>query len=124
MAADLPENYNRFLDAFQFIKDVSVDWDESRYLEAEPGEYISIARKTKGKDTWFIGSVCGETARTSNIAFDYLPNGKTYVATIYADKADAHYKNNPRPIISGVYWLPIKSKLAHFVPLVVVMPSV
>ena len=114
MAADLPENYNRFLDAFQFIKDVSVDWDESRYLEAEPGEYISIARKTKGKDTWFIGSVCGETARTSNITFDYLPNGKTYVATIYADKADAHYKNNPQAYYIRSILVTSKSKLAQF----------
>jgi glucan 1,4-alpha-glucosidase len=96
MAADLPENYERFPDAFQFIRDVAVDWDYSKYLEAEPGEYITVARKAKGTGQWFIGSVAGENARTSRISFDFLDAGKTYVATIYADAKDAHYKTKPQ----------------------------
>lgn len=96
MAADLPENYNRFLDAFQFIKDVALDWDESKYLEAEPGEYITIARKEKNANNWFVGNVCGEKGFTSRISFDFLGPNKTYVATIYADANNAHYKTNPQ----------------------------
>ncbi len=96
MAADLPENYNRFLDAFQFIKDVALDWDDSKYLEAEPGQYITVARKAKGTDKWFVGNVCGENGFNSNINFDFLDNGKTYLATIYADAKTAHYKTNPQ----------------------------
>ena len=96
MAADLPENYNRFLDAFQFIKDVAVDWDDSKYLEAEPGDYITVARKAKGTGKWFVGNVNGETPRTSTISFNFLDAGKKYIATIYADAADAHYKINPQ----------------------------
>ena len=96
MAADLPENYNRFLDAFQFIKDVAVDWDDSKYLEAEPGEFITVARKAKGTSNWFIGNVNGETPRTSNVRFDFLDAGKTYIATIYADAKEAHYKTAPQ----------------------------
>jgi hypothetical protein len=96
MAADLPENYNRFLDAFQFIKDVAVDWDESRYLEAEPGQYITVARKAKGKKEWYVGNVNGETPRSSSINFNFLDPGKTYVATVYADAKTAHYKTNPQ----------------------------
>jgi len=115
MAADLPENYNRFLDAFQFIKDVSADWDASWYLEAEPGEYLTIARKTKGKDTWFVGSVGGEKARTSNISFSFLPAGKTFTATIYADKPDAHYKKNPQSYMIRKIQVTSNSKLSQFV---------
>jgi hypothetical protein len=96
MVADLPENYMRFPDAFQFIKDVAIDWDDSKYLEAEPGQYITVARKAKGKSTWFVGSVAGNDARTSNVAFDFLTPGKNYVATIYADDKNAHYKTNPQ----------------------------
>jgi len=96
MAADLPENYNRFLDAFQFIKDVALDWDESKYLEAEPGEYITVARKAKGSDNWFIGNVCGEKGFISNIQFDFLTPGMKYIATIYSDSKDANYKTNPQ----------------------------
>ncbi|MBO5771841.1 MAG: glycoside hydrolase family 97 protein [Alistipes sp.] len=96
MAADTPENYERFLDAFQFIKDVAIDWSESHYIEAEPGEYITIARKEKGSDKWFVGSVSGEEARVSTITFDFLDPETTYVAKIYADAADAHYKTNPQ----------------------------
>lgn len=96
MAADLPENYERFPDAFQFIKDVAVDWDDSRYLEAEPGEYLTVARKAKGSDNWFIGNVAGENGFTSRISLDFLDAGKTYIATIYSDAPDAHYKTNPQ----------------------------
>lgn len=96
MAADLPEHYNQFLDAFQFIKDVAVDWDDTKVLEAEPGDYITIARKAKGSANWFIGSTVDENGYTSRISFDFLDRGKSYVATIYADAKDAHYKNNPQ----------------------------
>ena len=96
MAADLPENYERFPDAFQFIKDVAVDWDESKYLEAEPGEYITVARKAKGTNNWFVGNVSGENGFTSKIDFKFLDPKETYIATIYADVADAHYKTNPQ----------------------------
>ncbi|SFC30685.1 Glycosyl-hydrolase 97 C-terminal, oligomerisation [Zunongwangia mangrovi] len=96
MAADLPENYKRFPDAFQFIKDVALDWDESNYLEAEPGEYITVARKAKGTENWFVGNVNGTTPRTSKIKLDFLEDGKKYEATIYADAKDAHYKANPQ----------------------------
>ena len=96
MAADLPETYNKFLDAFQFIKDVAIDWDEEEVLEAEPGDYITIARKAKGKNEWYIGGITDENARTANITFNYLPKGKTYVATVYADGADASYDKNPQ----------------------------
>ena len=96
MAADLPENYNRFLDAFQFIKDVAIDWSESKYLEAEPGDYITVARKAKGTNNWFIGNVNGLEKRTSKIKLDFLEKGKKYIATIYADAPDADYKTNPQ----------------------------
>ena len=96
MAADLPENYKRFPDAFQFIKDVALDWDESKYIEAEPGEYITVARKAKGTENWFVGNVNGTTPRTSKIKLDFLEDGKKYEATIYADAKDAHYKTNPQ----------------------------
>lgn len=96
MAADLPENYDRFPDAFQFIKDVAIDWDESKYLEAEPGEYITVARKAKGTNNWFVGSVAGEKGYLSQINFDFLEPGKKYLATIYADGKDADYKTNPQ----------------------------
>lgn len=96
MAADLPETYDKHLDAFQFIKDVAVDWDQTWILEAEPGDYITTARKAKGKEEWFIGSINDENARTAKITFDFLPKGKTYTATIYADGKDAHYETNPK----------------------------
>lgn len=113
MAADLPENYNRFLDAFQFIKDVALDWDVSKYLEAEPGQYLTIARKAKGKSSWFIGNVNGETPRTSTILFDFLDAGKTYIATIYADAKDAHYKTNPQAYTIRKVVVSNKSKLTQ-----------
>lgn len=96
MAADLPENYNRFLDAFQFIKDVPVEWTESKYLEAEPGYYITIARKDKNSNNWFVGNNNGVNPRTSTISLDFLEKGKKYEATIYADAKDADYKTNPQ----------------------------
>lgn len=96
MAADTPENYDRFPDAFQFIKDVAVDWSDSKYLEAEPGQYVTVARKAKVTNNWFIGNVNGDTSRTSTIKFDFLEKGKKYEATIYADAKDAHYKTNPQ----------------------------
>ena len=96
MAADTPENYERFMDAFQFIKDVAVDWSDSRYIEAEVGEYITVARKAKESGEWFLGSVAGYDARTSTVALDFLEPNQVYVAKIYADAADAHYKTNPQ----------------------------
>lgn len=96
MAADLPENYERFMDAFQFIKDVALDWDESRYLEAEPGEYITVARKAKGTGNWFMGCVAGEKPHTSKVTLDFLDKDKKYIATIYADGKDADYKTSPQ----------------------------
>jgi hypothetical protein len=96
MAADLPENYERFPDAFQFIKDVAVDWSNSKYLEAEPGAFVTVARKAKHTGQWFVGSVGGMNTRTSSIPFSFLDAGKTYVATIYADADNAHYKTNPQ----------------------------
>lgn len=114
MAADIIEHYKKFPDAFQFIKDVAVDWDESNYLEAEPGKYITVARKAKGTNNWFIGNVNGESARTSTIAFDFLEKGKKYTATIYADAKDAHYKTNPQAYIIRKTTVTNKSKLSQF----------
>ncbi|MDN3670661.1 glycoside hydrolase family 97 protein [Echinicola jeungdonensis] len=111
MAADLPENYNRFMDAFQFIKDVAIDWDESIYLEAEPGDYITVARKEKGSENWFVGNVNGLEERTSEVEFDFLDEGKTYIATIYADGKDAHYKTNPQSYTIQKFAVDYKSKL-------------
>jgi hypothetical protein len=96
MAADVPENYNRFSDAFQFIKDVAVDWSESHYLEAEPGQYVTVARKAKGTNNWFVGNVNGYEPRISTLNFSFLEKGKKYTATIYADGKEAHYKTNPQ----------------------------
>lgn len=96
MAADLPENYRRHLDAFQFIKDVALDWDDTKILAAEPGDYIHTARKTKGKDEWFVGGITDENARTFVVDFSFLPKGKKYEATIYEDGKDADYINNPQ----------------------------
>ncbi len=95
MAADLPDNYEQYLDAFQFIKDVSVDWDDTKIISAEPGEYITIARKTKGKDTWFIGSVTNETARNISFSLDFLDAEKTYEAIVYRDDDQADFEKNP-----------------------------
>ncbi|MDR3338557.1 MAG: glycoside hydrolase family 97 protein [Candidatus Symbiothrix sp.] len=111
MAADLIENYNRFPDAFQFIKDVAVDWDETKYLEAEPGAYITVARKAKGRSDWFVGNVCGEKGFASKITFDFLEPGKQYIATIYADAPDADYKTKPQAYTIRKVIVDSKSKL-------------
>lgn len=111
MAADLPENYDRFPDAFRFIKEVALDWDESWYLEAEPMEYVTIARKTKGKDEYFVGGCCGLNAHTAVVNFDFLPVGKKYVATIWQDAKDADYRTNPQAYTVSTKTITSKSKL-------------
>jgi hypothetical protein len=114
MAADLPETYNKHLDAFQFIEDVAVDWDDSKVLEAEPGDYITIARKAKGKPNWFVGSTCDEQGRTSTINLGFLDPGKKYVATIYADAKDAHYEKNPQAYAIRKVNVTNKTKLTQY----------
>jgi len=111
MAADLPENYEKYPDAFQFIKDVAVDWDESKYLEAEPGDYLTVARKTKGKETWFLGAITDENARKSEIKLDFLTKGKKYKAIIYEDAKDADWKNNPKAYKISTIEVSSKSKI-------------
>ena len=96
MAADLPENYEKHLDAFQFIKDVVADWDNTYILEAEPGDYITIARKAKGKNEWFVGAITDENAREALVDFSFLPKGKTYTATLYTDSKNADWRTNPK----------------------------
>lgn len=96
MAADLPENYMKYYDAFQFIRDVAVDWDDSKYLEAEPGDYITVARKAKGTDNWFIGGKCDENGHKAVVKLDFLDKGRKYDCTIYADAKGAHYEKNPK----------------------------
>ena len=96
MAADLPENYARHMDAFQFIKDVAADWDDTKILSAEPGDYIHTARKAKGTDNWFVGGITDENARDFTVDFSFLDKGRKYEATIYADGKDADYINNPQ----------------------------
>ncbi len=95
MASDLPQNYEKYPDAFQFIKDVAADWDESKYLEAEPGDYLTIARKAKGTENWFLGAITDENPRTTTISFDFLTPSKKYKATIYQDGKTAHWEKNP-----------------------------
>ncbi len=99
MAADFPENYEKHMDAFQFIKDVAIDWDKSVYLEAEPQEYITAARKAKGTDNWFVGGVTGIADRTATVNMSFLDKGKKYIATIYQDAPNANYKTNPQAYI-------------------------
>ena len=96
MAADIPENYERFMDAFQFIKDVAIDWDETKYLEAEPGDYITIARRAKGTGDWYVGCTADENGHATKLSFDFLEPGKKYIATIYADAKDASWDKNPQ----------------------------
>lgn len=95
MAADLPEVYEKHLDAFQFIKDVAVDWDDTKILDAEPGDYIAISRKAKGKDDWFLGAITDENERTMELELSFLEAGKKYEAVIYRDADDAHWQKNP-----------------------------
>ncbi|HOZ98265.1 MAG TPA: glycoside hydrolase family 97 protein [Niabella sp.] len=113
MAADFPENYERFPDAFQFIKDVAVDWDDSKYLEAEPGQYLTVARKAKGSGNWFVGNVAGYNAFASKISLDFLDAGKQYIATIYADAKDADYMKNPQAYTIRKVVVTNKSKLSQ-----------
>lgn len=115
MAADLPETYEKFMDAFQFIKDVAMEWEKSVYLEAEPAEYITIARKAKNTGDWFVGSVGGYDARTSEISFDFLDKGKKYEATIYSDTSETHYKTNPQAYEIKTKTITSKSKLKQYV---------
>ncbi|MDD7319306.1 MAG: glycoside hydrolase family 97 protein [Prevotella sp.] len=99
MAADLPENYEKYMDAFRFIRDVACDWDDSKYLEAEPADYITVARKAKGTDNWFIGGKCDENGHKSVVRLDFLDEGRRYECTIYADAKDAHYEHNPKAYV-------------------------
>ena len=96
MAADLPENYAKYMDAFQFIRDVACDWDDSRYLEAEPGRYVTVARKAKGTDNWFVGGKCDETGHSSTVSLDFLDASQQYECTVYADAKNAHFEKNPK----------------------------
>ena len=111
MAADLPENYERFMDAFQFIKDVPVEWERSVYLEAEPMEYVTIARKDKNSDNWYVGGTAGETAHEAVITFDFLEPGTKYEATIYADAKDANSTDNQQAYTITTKKVTSKTKL-------------
>lgn len=111
MAADLPENYEARMDAFQFIKDVAVDWDDSKILDAEPGDYVIIARKAKGKNDWFMGSITDETARNFTQALSFLDADKKYVATIYRDADNAHWKDNPEAYVIEKFLVDAKTML-------------
>lgn len=111
MAADIPENYERFMDAFQFIKDVAIDWDESKYLEAEPGEYITIARRAKGTDDWYLGCTAGYNGHKSDLKLDFLTPAKKYEATIYADAKGTAWNNNPQAYTITKKKVTNKSKL-------------
>ncbi len=115
MAADIPDNYSRFLDAFQFIKDVALDWDSTYIQEAEPGDYITIARKAKGKNEWFVGGITDENSRTASIDFSYLPKGEKYIATIYADAKDASWDKNPQAYTIRKVRVNSKSKLKQYI---------
>jgi hypothetical protein len=113
MVADLPENYEKHMDAFQFIKDVPVQWDDTKVLEAEPGDYITYARKAKGSDNWFVGRTNDELARESKISFDFLDPGRKYIATIYADAPDANYETNPQAYVIRKWSVTNTSKLTQ-----------
>jgi hypothetical protein len=111
MAADLPENYESRMDAFQFIKDVAVDWDDTRVLDAEPGDYIIMARKAKAKDDWFMGAITDEASRNLTAALDFLDAGKKYIATIYRDGDKADWKANPEEYVIEKFQVDNKTKL-------------
>ncbi|MGN1226834.1 MAG: glycoside hydrolase family 97 catalytic domain-containing protein, partial [Candidatus Cryptobacteroides sp.] len=111
MACDLPENYKRFPDAFQFIKDVPVDWEDSRYLEAEPGDYITVARKAKDCGDWYVGCTADENGHISTLNLDFLSPGALYEATVYADAPDAHYQANPQAYLIKTCLLSSKDRL-------------
>jgi hypothetical protein len=114
MAADLPENYMRFPDAFQFIKDVGIDWERSVYLEAEPGEYVTIARQEKGTQQWFVGNSNGVAPREATVDFGFLDKAKTYDATIYRDAPDAHFRENPQAYVIETKRVSHKTRLKVF----------
>lgn len=114
MAADLPEHYNDHLSAFQFIKDVGLDWDDTKVLEAEPGDFITYARKEKGSSNWFIGRTNDEQPRTSNITFDFLPPKKQFIATIYSDQKEAHWETNPKAYEIKKFVVTNRSKLRQY----------
>ena len=99
MAADLPENYAKYMDAFQFIKDVAADWSDSKYIEAEPARYITVARKAKGTDNWFVAGKCNEDGHNSTVKFDFLDKGRKYEAIIYADAKNASFDKNPKAYV-------------------------
>jgi hypothetical protein len=111
MAADLPENYERYADAFQFIKDVAVDWQDSKYLEAEPGDYLTVVRKEKNEERWFLGAITDENARKTEIKLDFLTPNKKYQAIIYQDGTDADWKNNPKSYAIKTIEVTSKSKI-------------
>lgn len=111
MAADLPEHYNQFLDAFQFIKDVALDWQDTKVLEAEPGDYVTIARKDKYSNNWFVGCSADENGHQSKIDLSFLDSDKKYVATIYSDAPKAHYETNPQAYQIKKIVVTSKSKL-------------
>ncbi|MFM6948348.1 MAG: glycoside hydrolase family 97 catalytic domain-containing protein, partial [Aquirufa sp.] len=111
MAADLPENYEKYLDAFQFIKEVPVDWDDTKVLLAEPGEFVSIARKEKGKDAWFIGSITNSNARNMSFDMDFLDQDKIYEATLYMDAENADFEKNPEAYLIEKRLVTNKSKM-------------
>jgi len=111
MAADLPENYERHLDAFQFIKDVAVDWQDSKYLDAEPGDYLTVARKEKNGERWFLGAITDENARTSTVKLDFLTPGQKYKAILYQDAKDADWKTNPKAYEIKTMTVTAKTKL-------------
>ncbi len=114
MAADLPENYAKHMDAFQFIKDVAVDWDDTRILDAEPGDYLHVARKAKGKDEWYVGGITDENKRDFTVDLSFLDKGKKYEAVIYEDGKDADYDTNPqsyhiyKKIVTSATKIPVK----------------
>lgn len=111
MAADLPENYERHLDAFQFIKDVAADWQDTKYLEAEPGDYLTVARKDKSSERWFLGAITDENARKTEISLDFLTPGVKYKATVYEDGKGAHWEKNPKSYAIKTIQVTSKSKL-------------
>jgi hypothetical protein len=111
MAADLPENYEAHMDAFQFIRDVPVDWDDTKVLEAEPGDYISIARKEKGRPDWYIGAITDENSRTATLSLDFLEAGRKYQATIYKDGPDADWSSKPESYVIEKVTVTSKTRL-------------
>ena len=111
MACDLPENYERFADAFRFIEDVPVDWKDSRYLEAEPARYITVARQDKNSDDWYLGAITDDQPRTATVSPDFLPKGVKYEATVYEDAPGAHWKDNPQAYRIRTVKVDAKSRL-------------